>query len=108
MNLLQRGAAFLNRVRQEALSLIVFYNEEPTAATVGKTVFKIDSGYGITYVDSTDFIISVSTPVDEPRKGDKIEWAETVYEVLAPDNEPVWRYSDSFKTAYRIHTKKVS
>lgn len=108
MNLLEKGAAFLNRVRQEKLSITVNYNGEAVLATVGQTVFKLDSGYGVTYLASTDFLISVSALMEPPRKGDRIEWGEDEFEVLAPDNEPVWRYSDAYKNLYRIHTKKVN
>ena len=27
------------------------------------------------------------------------------YEVLAPNGEPVWRWSDPYRTALRVHTK---
>ena len=108
MNLLEKGAQFLNKTRQNKLCIEINYNGEAVSATVGKTVFKLENSFGVIYEESTDFIISVSALLDSPVKGDIIEWGETEYEVLAPDNEPVYRYSDSYKQAYRIHTKRIS
>jgi hypothetical protein len=54
------------------------------SAVIGKTVFKVDGGFGTTYVESTDFIIAVDALSEQPQKGDKIFVGETEYEVLAP------------------------
>lgn len=108
MNLLEKGAKYLDRMRTNRLTVSVLYLNYQVQATVGKTVFKIDSGYGVTYVESTDFLISTDALKAEPKKRDVIEWRGGKYEVLAPDSEPVWRYSDPYQTTYRIHTKKVN
>jgi hypothetical protein len=42
-----------------------------------------------------------------PLRGDKIGDDGLVYEVMAPAGQQVWRWSDPFGKAYRIHTKKV-
>ena len=108
MNLLEHGAQFLNKVRNEKLTVEVSYNGEAVKATIGKTVFKLETGFGIIYEESTDFLISVDALLDAPAKGDVIEWQEVEYEVLAPENEKIWRYSDSYKNTYRIHTKRIT
>jgi len=30
-----------------------------------------------------------------------------IYEVMAPGNEPPWRYSDPYRRTLRIHTKLI-
>lgn len=107
MNILEKSAQYIDKVRVKCLTETVEYEDFPVAATIGKTIFKLDNGYGVVYEESTDFLISVALLLDQPRKGDKILWREVEYEVLAPDNEPVWRYSDPYKTTYRIHSKRV-
>jgi hypothetical protein len=86
-------------------------------ATVGKTVFEIDDGYGaVERFESRDFLIAAAElaldgQLFEPQTGDII--AETiggetlVYEVLAPGKEPCWRYSDPYHRTLRIHAKQI-
>jgi hypothetical protein len=108
-------------MRQAHLSRPVRYRRGEdsieVAATVGKTVFEIDDGYGaIERFESRDFLIAaadlaLSGEYFEPQAGDII--AETVgqqtlvYEVLAPGKEPCWRYSDPYRRTLRVHTKQV-
>ena len=42
-----------------------------------------------------------------PQKGDEIIVDGRVFEVLAPNNEPVWRWSGNYQEAIRIHTKDM-
>jgi hypothetical protein len=86
-------------------------------ATIGRTVFELQDAKGfIQKTESRDYLITTSDLVLAgqtvlPERGDKI--VETVgnqtftYEVLAPGREPVWRFSDPFRTQLRIHTKHV-
>lgn len=59
-----------------------------------------------------DYIIRVSDlvlagqPVS-PQRGDVIDEAGETFEVSAPVSEPVWRWNDAYRNAYRIHTNKV-
>ena len=86
-------------------------------ATIGRTVFELQDAKGfIQKTESRDYLITTSDLVLDdqavlPQRGDKI--IETVgdqtftYEVLAPGKEPVWRYSDPYRTQLRIHTKHI-
>ena len=120
-DMLQQAVDWLDGQRVAHLSKPVTYRRREdsleVAATVGKTVFEIDEGYGaIERFESRDFLIAAAelalngTPF-EPQAGDLI--AETVgqqtlvYEVLAPGKEPCWRYSDPYRRTLRIHTKQV-
>ena len=44
---------------------------------------------------------------DEPERGDVIILWGKRYEVLAPNNEPVWRWSGPDNLVRRIHTKEI-
>ncbi len=106
--MLKKASEFLNKVRDKVLTISVLYNDETVNATLGKTIFKIENSFGLTYIESTDFLISVDALLDVPVQGDIIAIGEVEYEVLAPDNEPIYRYTDGYENTYRIHTKKVS
>lgn len=108
MNILEKASNYLDSIRNKALTVDISYNDEAVKATLGKTIFKIQNEFGVVYIESPDFLISVSALLDIPAKGDAITVGDDEYEVLAPDNEPVWRYTDGYKNTYRIHTKKVN
>lgn len=108
MNLLQKASEFLADQRQKFLTVDLLYNGDLIQATTGKTMFKINTSFGVLNIESTDFLINVSALSEIPKKGDKIEFLDDTFEVLAPDNEPIFRYTDNFKTTYRVHSKKVS
>jgi len=121
-DLLEQASDWLNGQRVAHLSKPVTYRRGDysleVAATVGRTVFEIDDGYGaIERFESRDFLIAaaelaVNGQPFEPSSGDLI--AETVgqatfvYEVLAPGKEPCWRYSGPYRRTLRIHTKQVT
>ena len=78
----------------------------PVRAVVGRTVFRTTDESGIwTRIETRDFIVPKGQLPSEPQVGDEIEFLGGTYEVLAPGGEPCWRWSDSFRTAYRIHAK---
>jgi len=93
-------------------------DEVTLQATVGRTLLKVDDGYGgvrMVWTDR-DFLLAAQDLVlggrpTLPERGDQI--LETVngqtrtYEVMAPGNEPEWRWSDPHRTMLRIHTKLV-
>lgn len=62
------------------------------------------------YLIPKDLLVFEGVKV-EPQEHDWIEEVFTVpdgtreYELLAPNDEPVWRYSDPQHTIYRLHTK---
>lgn len=75
-------------------------------AVVGRTVFRSTDESGIwTRIETRDFIVGKALIDFEPQVGDEIEFLGNTYEVLAPNGEPAWRWSDAFHTAYRIHAK---
>lgn len=88
------------------------------AATVGRTVFRLDKGYGvIERVEARDYLVSgadlvLGGAVALPKAGDRIRETEGdktfVYEVMAPGGEPCWRWSDPYRRTLRIHTKHVA
>jgi hypothetical protein len=87
-------------------------------ATVGRTLLKLDDGYGGVRMEWTDrdFLIHAADLVlagnpTLPERGDVIRETQGgrtfVYEVMAPGKEPAWRWSDVFRKVLRIHTKQV-
>ena len=111
MNLMEKGAAFLAKKRAQCLSVPVEYRrgEEAVhqlAATVGSTLFRADDRYGVTTrTRSVDFIMAA--PGFIPEGGDEIRYDGQRFEVLAPNGEPVWRFSDNTGRSIRIHTKFI-
>lgn len=93
-----------------ALSVIV-------QATVGATTFEVDSGHGvIERIESRDFLITAADLVLDgaevlPQRGDQVKEligsTVVIYEVMAPGEEPPWRYSDQWRKTLRVHTKYV-
>lgn len=88
--------------------------QKEVAATVGRTVFTADNGYGLfERAESRDYLVSVDDLADfgVPLRGDQVlesvGGSVHVFEVMAPGHEPHFRYSDPGRTAYRIHTKHV-
>lgn len=57
-----------------------------------------------------DLVLGGATAL--PKAGDRVRETDGgkvfVYEVMAPGNEPAWRYSDPYRRALRIHTKHVA
>ena len=58
-------------------------------------------------IETRDFIVPRELLPSEPQVGDEVDFLGGTYEVLSPNGEPAWRWSDPFRTAYRIHTKHV-
>ncbi len=120
-NLLDQGAAWLaDQLKTHASTEVVYQrgaNQVAVQATIGKTEFEVDDGAGIIQrVQSRDYLIQAADLqlaglVTLPRAGDRIRESvgekTFVYEVLAPGNEPPYRYSDPFRKLLRIHTKHV-
>ena len=86
-------------------------------ALVGKTVFKVDKGYGLfERVEARDYLIEVADLVpllggSEPERGDRIKdtlnGSVELFEVMAPGGEGHFRYSDPYRKVFRIHTKHI-
>lgn len=113
MGLLEDAAAWLNDRREERLSVPIEYRSVDGStveltATVGRTLFRAETEYGSTIrVESRDFLVSAENLPGEPQSGDRIVHAGRVYEVLAPNGEPVWRWSGPQHVTRRIHTKEI-
>jgi hypothetical protein len=118
-DLLGAGAAWLERQRQRFLAKPVRYRrgaqEVVVGATVGRTVFRLDTGLGITErIEARDYLIAAADLADlgPPQRGDRIiedlDAARHTAEVLAPGGEPPWRWSDPLRRVYRIHTKHLA
>ena len=120
-DLLQRGAEWLGGMfRQHAARPVVYRRGDESAsvlATVGRTLFELADAAGeqVQY-ESRDYLIAAADLVldgsqVEPQRGDRIEevlGGQTLtYEVMAPGQEPPWRYSDPYRTTLRIHTKLI-
>ena len=124
-DLLESSSAWLEDQREKFMSRTVIYQRPGTptpdsvevTATIGHAVFAVDNGEGASLqVESRDYLIRAahlvlgSGPV-LPRRGDQIHELHDgvifIYEVMAPGDEPVWRYSDSYRKTLRIHTKHV-
>lgn len=77
-------------------------------ATLGHTSFRTNDSYGASIIShSKDFIIELKDMDIIPKRGDVIYLNNKRYEVLAPNDEPVWRFSGVNELALRIHTKEV-
>jgi hypothetical protein len=116
-DMLKNGMSWLESQRKKCLTSPVIYRRERTSvevpATIGKTIFRIEDEYGrMVRYESRDYLISsadlvINGTITLPRKGDEIIDEGFVYEVMAPANEPEWRYSDAFRNTLRIHTKNT-
>jgi hypothetical protein len=123
--LLARSGEWLGQLRRKYLAQSVTYIRDaaPDAislellATVGQTMFQLDDGAGALIVtQSRDYLIDAAdlAIADEriiPMKGDRIiesvGGATYPYEVMGPEDEPVWRWADVYHRTLRIHTKAV-
>jgi hypothetical protein len=120
-NLLQKSAEWLEDQRtRHATSPVEYVRGSLVAevpATVGKTTFELDDGYGVLVRhESRDFLVLAADLVLDdvpalPERGDRIRETQGqqvfVYEVTGPGKEPCWRYSDPYRKTLRIHTKQV-
>jgi hypothetical protein len=119
MDLLEKGSAWLDDQRHKHLTRTVLYqrggDEVELAATIGRTVFEQADEFGVIHrTEARDFLVRAADLMlagvqTLPEAGDRIR--ETtggqtfVYEVMAPGDEPPFRYSDPYRRTLRIHTK---
>jgi hypothetical protein len=120
-DLLEKASAWLEDHRTKFATRTVTYAHGDQIAylpaTVGKTVFEVDDGYGVLVRhESRDFLILAADLlsagiVTSPQRGDRIREEQGdkvfVYEVTAPGKEPCWRFSDPYRKTLRINTKIV-
>ena len=120
-DLLQQASDWLEAKRTQYASRVVTYARGSQSvdipATIGKTTFEVDDGYGVLVRhESRDFLLLTTDLVLGeqsilPQRGDRIRETQNqqifVYEVSAPGKEPCWRYSDAFRKTFRIHTTEI-
>ncbi|MBM3984020.1 MAG: hypothetical protein FJ304_27880 [Planctomycetes bacterium] len=121
-DLLRTGSDWLADMLKEHASRPVVYLrgavEVTMQATIGRTLLKLDDGYGGVRMEWTDrdFLIHAADLVLGavtvlPERGDTVRETQgdktLVYEVMAPGKEPAWRWSDAYRKVLRIHTKQV-
>ena len=121
-NVLKTASSWLEDQRHEYTTETVRYERGvdgvDLSATIGRTLFEVDSGYGvIERIESRDFLVLTSDLMLEgvaalPQRGDRIRETQGatiyVYEVMAPGKEPHYRCSDPYRKTLRIHTKHVA
>jgi len=121
-DLLAKGSEWLEAERTKHLTRPATYQRGAEsvelASTVGQTVFRIDKGYGVhEHYESRDYLVLavdliLGGAAVLPKAGDRVRETDGgkvfVYEVMAPGNEPAWRYSDPYRRTMRIHTKLVA
>ena len=122
LDLLHFGSDWLADKLKEHASRPVVYrrgtSEVTVAATLGRTLLKLDDGFGGVRLEWTDrdFLIPAADLVLDgqavlPERGDQVREVQAgktfVFEVMAPGSEPPWRWSDAFRKLLRIHAKQV-
>jgi len=108
-DMLRDGIAWLGQQRVAHCSSEVIYQRPPDSYTVnavyGDTHVEVADETGMTVVSKVwDFIIQANELSFDPEPGDIIEADGRQYEVMNLNGE-CWRWSDPYRTAYRIHTR---
>jgi len=110
-DLLKEGSAWLEQERTDHCSSQVSYYkgviEKVLDASFGRTEFDEEVEAGQTTISHVwDFLILADDLGSDPEPGDKIVTGGMQYEVMpfGSDREG-WRWSDSFRVTYRIHTR---
>lgn len=121
-DVLELGSAWLEDQRNHHMTRMVTYQRgndaADIAATVGRTEFEQADEFGVIHrIESRDCLVLAVDLVlggvqTLPKSGDRIRETDGakifVYEVMAPGNEPPFRYSDPYRRTLRIHTKHVA
>ncbi len=121
-DVLDKGSAWLEAQRTQHMTRTVTYLRDgdsvDVAATIGRTEFEQADEFGVIHkFESRDYLVLTADLVlagmqTLPKAGDRIRETDGtttfVYEVMAPGNEPPFRYSDPYRRTLRIHTKHVA
>ncbi|MCK6458125.1 MAG: hypothetical protein L6Q92_16545 [Phycisphaerae bacterium] len=121
-DVLERGSAWLEDQRNRHMTRMVTYQRGgdavDVAATIGRTEFEQADDFGVIHkIESRDYLVlttdlALAGVQALPKAGDRIRETDGVktfvYEVMAPGNEPPFRYSDPYRRTLRIHTKHVA
>lgn len=121
-DLLQAASDWLqDKQRRHASKTVVYKSGADSVevnAVVGRTEFETadESGFVTKYI-ARDFLIPVAELVlggtaVTPGRGDRVRETQGtqvfVHEVMAPGENPEWRYADPYRRTFRIHTKQVA
>jgi hypothetical protein len=117
-DLLEQSQEWLTSMNRIYRSRQVVYargaQEKEIPALVGKTVFKVDKGYGLfERVEARDYLVEVADLAEfgKPERGDRIKdtlnGSVELFEVMAPGGEDHFIYSGPYRKVFRIHTKHV-
>jgi len=111
-DLLRQGSQWLEQMRTAHCSSPVEYRRPPDTvavnATYGKTDVELADESGLTVRSHVwDFLILADALGLEPEPGDVIAADGRRYEVMNLGGEGCWRWSDPYRTTYRIHTKDI-
>ena len=111
-DMLQDGLTWLGFQRAAHMSSQVAYRRDPDVVTVnatfGKTDVEIADESGLTIQAHVwDFLMAAEELGFDPEPGDVIAANSRKYEVMNLGGEGCWRWSDPYRTTYRIHTKDI-
>jgi hypothetical protein len=110
-DLLRDGLAWLEQQRTAHMTSPVTYRRSGQAdaevlATWGKTDLEVADDYGTTIrTHVIDFLILADVLGFEPQAGDVIVADGRKFEVMDLAGQGCWRWSDPYRTTFRIHTK---
>jgi len=110
-DLLRDGLNWLEQQRTVHMTSPVTYRRAGQAdaevqATFGKTDYEVADDYGATIrTHVIDFLILADELGHEPQASDVIVTDGRKYEVMDLAGEGAWRWSDPYRTTFRIHTK---
>lgn len=121
-DLLQRGMDWLaGQMKEHASQSVLYVRGEQSVsvpATIGRTDFEVADAYGVMqHVVSRDYLIpagdlNLNGHPALPQRGDGIHETRNGrvfrYQVVAPQGQPHWRYSDAYHRVLRVHTKLIS
>jgi len=114
MSLTEQAMKWLSSGMEKSLSVPAEYvtisgKRIPVQAVIGRTLFRAENEYGQTILTETrDFLVPAESLPDTPLRGEHIRYGGRLYEVLAPNGEPCWRWSDPYRNIRRIHTKETA
>ncbi len=110
-DMLRQGNEWLQQQRAAHMASPVTYRragqpDKVVVATFGKTDYEVADDYGATIQTQViDFLILASELEFPPQAGDVIVANNSNYETMSLAGQGCWRWSDSYKITYRIHTK---
>jgi hypothetical protein len=71
-------------------------------------VERTDADFVIATADLVAAFAALAVTFATPQRGDTVTWGTQVYQVLAPGNEPPWRWQDPYHVMIRVHGKRLT